>query len=132
MAKEEGEEGETGSGRGAVGRMGGRDQKKVEEDYELFLRDLEEDPEMRSTVNLYKADDTKSGKDRSRTADAKPPNKTQNAMEVDEAPAPVSKLISEADEEDEAEADFPGVKLDELLENFDEMTLGEQEEQEHV
>ena len=128
MAKEEGEEGETGSGRGAVGRMGGRDQKKVEEDYELFLRDLEEDPEMRSTVNLYKADGMKSGKDRSRTSDAKPPNKTQNAMEVDEAPAPVAELVSEADEEDEAEVDFPGVKLDELLENFDEMTLGEQEE----
>jgi nonsense-mediated mRNA decay protein 3 len=77
MAKEEGEEGETGSG---------RDQKKVEEDYELILRDLEEDPEMRSTVNLYKADGTKSGKEsRSRTSDAKPPNKAQNAMEVDEA-----------------------------------------------
>jgi len=61
MAREEGEEGEIGSGRGAVGRMpvGGRDQKKVEEDYELFLRDLEEDPEMRSTVNLYKADGMK-------------------------------------------------------------------------
>ncbi|KAN0125916.1 NMD3 family domain containing protein [Russula decolorans] len=119
MAKEEGEgegeeEGETGSGRGAVGQRWKRA-------YELFLRDLEEDPEMRSTVNLYKADGTKSGKDRSRTSDAKPPNKTRNAMEVDEVPAP-------ADEEDEAEADFPGVKLDEVLENFDEMTLGEQEE----
>jgi nonsense-mediated mRNA decay protein 3 len=112
--------------------MGGRDQKKVEEDYELFLRELEEDPEMRSTVNLYKADGTKSEKDRSRTSDAKSPNKTQNAMEVDEAPATVSELVSETDEEDEAEADFPGVKLDELLENFDEMTLGEQEEDKHV
>ena len=128
MAKEEGEEGETGGGRGAVGRMGGRDQKKVEEDYELFLRDLEEDPEMRSAVNLYKADGAKSGKDRPRTSDAKPANKTQNAMEVDEAPAPAAEPVSEADEEDEAEADFPEVKLDELLENFDEMTLGEQEE----
>ena len=45
IAKEAGEEGETGAGRGVVGRMGGRDQRKVEEDYELFLRDLEEDEE---------------------------------------------------------------------------------------
>jgi len=127
MAKEEGEEGETGSGRGAVGRMGGRDQKKVEEDYELFLRDLEEDSEMRSMVNLYKADGTKSGNS-SRTSDPKMPKKTQNTMEVDEAPPLVAELVSETDEEDGTEADFPEVKLDELLENFDEMTLGEQEE----
>ncbi|KAH9985491.1 NMD3 family-domain-containing protein [Russula vinacea] len=116
IAKEEGEEGETGSGRGAVGRMGGRDQKKVEEDYELFLRDLEEDPEMRSM-------------DRSRTSDTKTPKKTQHTMDVDEAPAPIAELVSEADGE-EAEADFPEVKLDELLENFDEMTLGEGEQEE--
>lgn len=128
IAKEEGEEGETGGGRGAVGRMGGRDHKKVEEDYEQFLRDLEEDPEMRSTVNLYKSDGTKPGKDRAQTKDAKVTKKTQHTMDVDEAPASVAEVVSETDGEDEAEADFPEVKLDELLENFDEMTLGEQEE----
>ena len=26
-------------------------------DYELFLRDLEDDPELRASVNLYKDDD---------------------------------------------------------------------------
>jgi nonsense-mediated mRNA decay protein 3 len=129
IAKEEGEEGETGSGRGAVGRMGGRDQKKVEEDYELFLRDLEEDPEMRSSVNLYKTDGTKPAKDKSKTSDAKTPKKDQHTMDVDEAPAPVAEVFSEAGVEDEAEADFPEVNLDELLENFDEMTLGEQEQE---
>jgi nonsense-mediated mRNA decay protein 3 len=128
IAKEEGEEGETGGGRGAVGRMGGRDQKKVEEDYELFLRDLEEDPEMRSAINLYKEDATKQGKSGSRTSDVKTRKKTQHAMDVDEVAAPVPEPVSEADEEDEAEVDFPEVKLDELLENFDEMTLGEEEE----
>ncbi|KAF8474456.1 NMD3-domain-containing protein [Russula ochroleuca] len=128
IAKEEGEEGETGSGRGAVGRMGGRDQKKVEEDYEHFLRDLEEDPEMRSTVNLYKADGTNPEKDRPQASDTKTLKKTQNTMDVDVAPAPIAEPVSEADGEEEAEADFPEVKLDELLENFDEMTLGEQEE----
>jgi nonsense-mediated mRNA decay protein 3 len=126
MAKEEGEEGETGGGRGAVGRMGGRDQKKVEEDYELFLRDLEEDPEMRSTVNLYKADGMKPEKSGVGTRDAKARKKTQQAMDVDEAPAPVAEPTPEEDGE-EAEADFPEVKLDELLEDFDEMTLGNEE-----
>ncbi|KAH9061055.1 NMD3-domain-containing protein [Lactarius vividus] len=113
MAKEEGEEGETGGGRGAVGRMGGRDQKKVEEDYELFLRDLEEDPEMRAAVNLYKADGAKPGPSERRTPAP--------------SPAPVSKAAEEEGEDEEEEADFPEVKLEELLENFDEMTLGEKE-----
>jgi nonsense-mediated mRNA decay protein 3 len=130
MAKEEGEEGETGGGRGAVGRMGGRDQKKVEEDYELFLRDLEEDQEMRSTVNLYKGDDMKLGKSGSRTGDEKTRKKTQHSMDVDEAAAPVPEPVLEADGEEE-EADFPDVRLEELLENFDEMTLGEEKEHEH-
>ena len=30
------------------------DQAKAEEDYELFLRDIEEDPELRAMMNLYK------------------------------------------------------------------------------
>ena len=129
IAKEEGEEGETGGGRGAVGRMGGRDKKKVEEDYELFLRELEEDPELRATVNLYKG----KGKAVPQSGDAAggARKKTQYGMDVDEAPAPspapVSKAAAAAEEEEEEEADFPEVKLEELLEHFDEMTLGETE-----
>lgn len=129
MAKEEGEEGETGGGRGAVGRMGGRDQKKVEEDYELFLRDLEEDPEMRATVNLYKADSAAAGKVGTRSEDVIARKKTQYGMDVDQAPAPSPAPASKTTEEvEEEETDFPEVKLEELLENFDEMTLGEEKE----
>ena len=122
IAKEAGEEGETGNARGIVGRLGGRDQKKVEEDYELFLRDIEEDPEIRAGVNLYKAPDVKmvpplkGGKKR-----------VQYAMDVDEVePQEVVKVtVPGEDREEEAEeADFPEVSLDELLEDFDEMTLG--------
>jgi nonsense-mediated mRNA decay protein 3 len=123
IAKEEGEEGETGGGRGAVGRMGGRDKKKVEEDYELFLRELEEDPELRATVNLYKGE----GKAGSRSGDVGARKKTQHGMDVDEAPAPSPAPVTKVVEEEEEEGDFPEVKLDELLENFDEMTLGEAE-----
>ncbi|KAF5386529.1 hypothetical protein D9757_005910 [Collybiopsis confluens] len=120
IGKEAGEEGDTGSGRGVVGRLGGRDQKKVEEDYELFLRDLEEDPEMRSVVNLYKATDVNM-----KTDMKKGPKKVQYAMAVDE-PSRGEEGEEEEDEEEE-EADFPEVRLNELLEGFDEMTLGEAE-----
>jgi len=133
MAKEEGEEGETGSGRGVVGRMGGRDQRKVEEDYELFLRELEEDPEMRGAVNMYKADGMKNEKAGAGLAGGKTRKKAQFAMDVDEGH--VDKEMeagaaepAAAEHQDEDEPDFPEVHLDELLENFDEMTLGDEEE----
>ncbi|KAI6108606.1 NMD3 family-domain-containing protein [Pisolithus croceorrhizus] len=121
IAKEEGEEGETGGGRGVVGRMGGRDQKKVDEDYELFLRDLEEDPELRGAVNLYKVQDVKmkegrDGNQRRRNG--------QYGMDVDEEEHGPEGTTMNGEEEEE-EPDFPEVGLDELLEDFDEMTLQE-------
>ncbi|PCH39171.1 NMD3-domain-containing protein [Wolfiporia cocos MD-104 SS10] len=124
IAKEAGEEGETGGGRGVVGRMGGRDQKKVEEDYELFLRDLEEDEEMRGAVNLYRTKNDKPGTE-SELADGKTARKAHFAMDVDEEPsAPAAPTEEETDGEEE-EPDFPEIRLDELLEDFDEMTLEE-------
>jgi len=113
-----------------VGRLGGRDARKVEEDYELFLRELEEDPEMRGAVNLYKAPDVKmapAGAGRGRKKGQ------QYAMDVDGAEQEeevvkttiVGVEVEEGEEEEEEpEADFPEVKLDELLEEFDEMTIG--------
>lgn len=130
IGKEAGEEGETGGGRGVVGRMGGRDHKKVEEDYELFLRELEEDPELRGSVNLYKAQDVSMDAVRPegrRPGGGKSGKKASFAMDVDERRPPPEPVAE--DDEDE-EADFPEVKLDELLENFDEMTLGEDEAEE--
>ena len=122
IAKEAGEEGETGGGRGVVGRMGGRDQKKVEEDYELFLRELEEDEEMRGGVNLYRVKNDKPGAG-SGLAGGKTRRKAQFDMDVDEVPS----ASAPAEEEGEDEPDFPDVKLDELLEDFDDMTLEEAE-----
>ncbi|KAF9005414.1 RNA binding protein [Cyathus striatus] len=122
IAKEAGEEGETSNARGVVGRMGGRDRKKVEEDYELFLRDLEEDPELRQGINLYKATaaaDVNMGEGEKKGGKRKG---GQYAMEVDERDREVAETT---DEEVEPEPDFPEVKLDELLETFDELTLGE-------
>lgn len=123
IAKEAGEEGETGGGRGVVGRMGGRDQKKVEEDYELFLQELEEDPELRATVNLYVAKDAKMRD----ATDGVRKKGGQYGMDVDEADTTQNAVANGDEEEAEEEADFPNVKLDELLEDFDEMTLGDSE-----
>ena len=127
IAKEAGEEGETGGARGVVGRMGGRDQKKVEEDYELFLRELEEDEEMRGAVNLYRAKNDKPGAG-SGLAGGKTRKKAQFEMDVDEGEQAGPAAAAATDGEEDDEADFPDVKLDELLEDFDEMTLDENHE----
>ena len=36
-------------------RQARQEQEKAERDYELFLQELEEDEELRQTVNMYKA-----------------------------------------------------------------------------
>ncbi|KAJ3105972.1 ribosome-binding protein, partial [Phlyctochytrium bullatum] len=64
---------------------------RAELDYELFLRDIEEDPELRGMVNLYKD-----------------PNKTSGANDMD----------MEDDDEEEVEEDFPDVDDTELLEDL--------------
>lgn len=110
----------SGYGRGALGRRGGLDQKRVERDYEIFLQSIEEDKEMRSAINLYKG--------KSRTAATEPagdvamgrPNKdskkkpkAQFAMEVDEHSAAAAPS-EDGNREEGNEADFPDVQLDEL------------------
>lgn len=105
-----------------MGRLGGRDRRKVEQDYELFLRDLEEDPEMRGAVNLYKVPEVKMASATASGAGAVGKRKGQYAMEVDEGE---EKEYDDDEDEDEnePEADFPEVRLEELLEEFDEMTI---------
>ena len=79
---------------------------------------IEEDDEMRAAVNLYKSSGAGSG-----TTAGKTRRKGQFAMDIDEeTPSTV------AEDTEEEETDFPEVKLDELLDEFDEMTLTEQNE----
>ncbi|PWN42351.1 putative NMD3-nonsense-mediated mRNA decay protein [Ceraceosorus guamensis] len=70
IAKEAGDDSGEGTGRGALGRKGGLDGKKVERDYEMFLRELEEDEEMRSGVNLYRDPEAEERAKRRREAKA--------------------------------------------------------------
>jgi nonsense-mediated mRNA decay protein 3 len=76
------------------------DQQRLETDYEMFLRDVEEDPELRNTFALYKAQQQK---------------KTQDAMNGIEA-------MSIGDTE-ESEDEVPQINMDELLEDFDELNV---------
>ncbi|KAH7099754.1 RNA binding protein [Auriculariales sp. MPI-PUGE-AT-0066] len=104
------EAGDTGAD-GVVGRMGGRDKKKVDEDYEIFLRDLEEDVEMRAAVNLYKA---------------KTERKRPGAMDVDVAPpAPAPQPAAGDDDEDDGGA--PTVGIDELLDDMENLDIEDED-----
>jgi nonsense-mediated mRNA decay protein 3 len=125
----------TGYGRGALGRRGGLDQKKVERDYEIFLQSIEEDRDMRSAINLYKgnasagtaagnAEDTTTG--RPKGSGKKRGN--QFAMELDDQSGSVAPASEDGTHDDDGnEADFPDVKLDELLDDFEEMGLHDEE-----
>ncbi len=111
------------AGRGALGRRGGLDSKRVEKDYELFLRELEEDPELRAAINMYKAE-----------VPVKPEiiekarKPAADAMDDDDEDMEGEKDDMETDEGEDGEEDFPDIGIDELLEHFEEMDLKAAEE----
>ncbi len=116
IAKETEDNADAGIGRGALGRRGGVDQRRVEQDYELFLRQIEEDEEMRGAINLYKNVDA----DAPVPAEPKKGKKQSNyGMEIDED----TTGSAAATEGDDAEADFPEVRLDELLDDLEDMHI---------
>lgn len=85
-----------------------QDQERIERDFEMFLRDVEEDTELRNTVALYKAQQ-KRQKDR---------------MEgVEEAS--VAETGAEGDDEEGDE--LPKIEMDELLDDFDELNVEDDE-----
>lgn len=141
-------------GRGALGRRGGVDQKNVERDYELFLRDLEEDREMRAAINLYKAENAKApaptgdgdmdmdgdaaakggagsgmrgGKRRggARAQQQAAAAAGSGGMDMDQD-MDMDAEHEEASEADDEEEDFPEVDVDELLEHFEEMDMADE------
>lgn len=116
----------TGAGRGALGRRGGLDAKRVEDDYEHFLRDLEEDPELRGTINLYRADvempdqpKKRGGKGKSAYAmDAEP-------IESIHPPIAAATATEDVGADGEDEEDFPDIQVDELLDHLEDLTIGD-------
>lgn len=92
MAKEEGE---------ALSKTA--DQARLEADYEMFLRDVEEDEELRAALALYK--NTRKSK----------PKKDADAMSIAETDMTAD------------DGDGPKINMDELLDDFDELDIQDQE-----
>jgi nonsense-mediated mRNA decay protein 3 len=92
MAKEVDQEGDhagLGRAKGGSGKKGGMsvEQQRAEADYEMFVRDIEEDAELRQAINLYKA---------------RPKRADPNEMEVESETASVAGT--------ELDDDFPQVR----------------------
>lgn len=126
MAKVEGEEDNVKT---AVGRKGGLDGQKVQRDYEMFLKELEEDEEMRAGVNLYR-DPAAEQRNRKRREDKARWRARKAALEDEQAGN--DDVMEEADTgdgatddgfttdgESEFGDDLPGVRLDELLDDME-------------
>ncbi len=90
------------------------------DDQELFMRELEEDPEMRGMVNLY-VNPAASGADAGHVD-------MEDAMDGGEEEHDQDDDDDDDDEDEEPEEDFPTIQLDELLEDFDNLNIEGMEE----
>jgi nonsense-mediated mRNA decay protein 3 len=142
IAKEAEDVAEGTVGRGALGRKGGVDQRNVERDYELFLRDLEEDKEMRAAINLYKAEQKEADGDTQMAAGQSGSGMQggkrrqgavkQAAQSMDVEDDGMAEDDAEGDDEGtvaDDEEDFPEIDMDELLEHFEELNVENEEPQ---
>ena len=80
-----------------------QEQERMERDFEMFLRDVEEDPELRNTLSLYKQ---------------KPEKNKMEGVET----------ASMAETEEAEEDEVPKIDVSELLEDFDELGIEDEEE----
>ena len=84
------------------------DQDRLEEDFEMFLRDVEEDKELQSTLALYKAKNTRPRAER---------------MEGVETAA--DDAMAEEDSDDDE--GVPKINMDQLLDDFDDLDVNDRE-----
>lgn len=101
---------------------------RIERDYEIFLQELEEDPELRSTINLYKSSNSqnpeKARPARPTKMDMDGIEEAQVSMDADGDAAMETDGGDEGVEsDDESDGSAPDVGLDELLDEIDELTL---------
>ncbi|GAA5939380.1 hypothetical protein JCM3775_001691 [Rhodotorula graminis] len=89
-------------------RAGASDQAKAEADYERFLQDLEEDEELRQTVQLFKD-----------------PNAAQAQTDTmhDDGDTDL-----DGGDDDDDEDDFPEIRVDDLLDEMDALAIAEDED----
>jgi len=86
-----------------------QDQERMERDFEMFLRDVEEDTELRSTVALYKAQQEK---------------RRAEKMELDAVEAASA---AQTEETEEGEDELPKIDMEELLDEFDELNVNDED-----
>ena len=86
-----------------------QDQERLERDFEMFLRDVEEDSEMRSTVALYKAQQERERRDRA------------DRMETES--------VAETEETDLDGEGVPKIDMEELLDDFEDLDVGDDEKE---
>ncbi|PKI84614.1 hypothetical protein MVES_001617 [Malassezia vespertilionis] len=120
-------------GRGALGRRGGLDSQRVERDYEMFLRELEEDEELRADVNLYRDEDKIAAMEAHRKrkeAKLARANRAPGAMEEDmDGDDDIDDgLTTDNETEYGSDEETPQIHLDELLDDLDEMNIEEGDE----
>ena len=119
------------SSAGGEGRQGGggkgrrqQDEGKLERDFEMFLRDVEEDEEVRQGVALYKAQ-----KEREQRKRKERKAKGDNEMDVDDDGGSIAPMEEEGTEADD---EVPRIEMDELLEDFDELDVGGDDDDDDV
>lgn len=81
------------------------DQQRLESDFEMFLRDVEEDTELRQAMSLFKA------KHQAKT-------EKMEGIEAENAPS--------AAESQESEDEVPKINVDELMDDFDELDVNDE------
>lgn len=86
-----------------------QDQERMERDFEMFLRDVEEDTELRSTVALYKA------------------QQEQRRVEKMELDAVEAASVAQTEETEEGEDELPKIDMEELLDEFDELNVNDED-----
>ena len=95
-----------------------QEQDRVERDYELFLRDIEEDADLRSTLALYKAPTRDTGRRKPEKMDGV---ETTNVATTTTGEADAKD--EDDDDDDDDGDDIPPINVDDLLDEFDEMHM---------
>lgn len=101
-----------------------QDQERVERDYEMFLRDVEEDTDLRNTLALFKAGNSQ--REMRRTEKMQGVEEAdgvgnEGKMEVESGTVNGGENEDEDGEDDEDDDDLPKINVDELLDEFDEL-----------
>jgi nonsense-mediated mRNA decay protein 3 len=98
-----------------------QDQERLERDYEMFLREVEEDAELRNTLAVYKAQEAGRRKaEKMEGVVVEETEKEKEAAAMDEGAD-----VEETDDDDADDDDVPQIAMEELLDEFDELDIKE-------